>query len=71
LSQMMYGQRAWVPTGKTSSSAPLREEELAFLLSASQGIELPYTVTMTKRKRMQQERENLSCLLNKIGPSPW
>jgi len=71
LSQTMYAQRAWVLTGKTSSSVPLREEERAFLLNVSRGIELPYTVTMTKRKRTQEEKENLSCLLNKIGPSPW
>jgi len=45
------------------------KEELAFLWSASQGIELPYTATMSKRKQTLQKQEKLSLLLNRIGPA--
>jgi len=65
----MLDQQVWGQVAKTSSSVQLRQEELAFLWSASQGIELPYTATMSKRKQTLQKQEKLSLLLNRIGPA--
>jgi len=67
----MLDQQVWAQVAKTSSSAPLQPEEQAFLLNASQGIELPYTASMSKRKQTALRKESLSLLLSKIGPSPW
>lgn len=67
----MLDQQVWGRVGKIFNSVPLRPEEQAFLLNASQGIELPYTVTISKQKQTRLKKENLSLLLSKIGPSPW
>ena len=65
----MYDQSVWVREVKTSYSRQQQEEDARFLWNVSQGIELPYTGTTSKRKRMQKERENLSCLLSKTDPA--
>lgn len=65
----MSDQQVWAQVAKTSSSVQLRQEELAFLLNASQGIELPYTASMSKRKQTALLKEKQCALLNRIGPA--
>jgi len=65
----MYDQSVWVREDKTSCSRQQQEADAQFLWNVSQGIELPYTDTMNKRKRMLKEKESLSFLLSKIGPA--
>jgi hypothetical protein len=66
---MMYDPSVWERKVKTSSSARQQDEDARFLWNASQGIELPYMDTMSKRKLMLKDKERLSFLLNKIGPA--
>lgn len=65
----MSDQQVWAQVAKTSSSVPLRQEELGFLWNASQGIELPYTASMSKRKQTLLLKEKQLSLLNRIGPA--
>lgn len=65
----MYDQSVWAREVKTSYSRQQQEEDARFLWNVSQGIELQFTGTTSKRKRMQKERENLSCLLSKTDPA--
>ena len=65
----MYDQSVWVREDKTSCSRQQQEADAQFLWNVSQGIELPYTDTMSKRKRMLKEKESLSFLLSKIEPA--
>ena len=65
----MYDQSVWVREEKMSCSHQQQEADAQFLWNVSQGIELPYTDIMSKRKRMQKEKESLSYLLNKIDPA--
>ena len=64
-------QQVWAQVAKTSSSRQWRHDDWVLVSNASQGIELPYTASMNKRKRTAHPAEKLSSLLNKIGPSPW
>jgi len=66
----MYDQSVWVREGKTSCSHQQQEEDARFLWNVSQGIELQYTDTTSKRKQMRKAKENLSFLLSRIEPSP-
>ena len=65
----MYDQSVWERKVKTSSSARQQDEDARFLWNASQGIELQFMDTMSKRKQMLKDKERLSFLLNKIGPA--
>ena len=65
----MYDQSVWVREEKTSCSRQQQEADAQFLWNVSQGIELPYMDTMSKRKRMLKEKESLSFLLSKIEPA--
>jgi len=60
----------WGPEVKTSYSRQQQEADAQFLWNASQGIELPYTATMSKRKQTQKAKESQLSLLSKIEPSP-
>ena len=60
----------WEPVAKTSYSRQQQEADAQFLWNVSQGIELPYTATMNKRKRTQEAKESQLSLLSKIEPSP-
>ena len=66
---MMYDQLVWERREKTSSSVQQQDEDARFLWNVSQGIELPYMDTMSKRKLMLEDKERLLSLLNKIGPA--
>jgi len=66
---MMYDQSVWERKGKTSYSRQQLEEDARFLWNVSQGIELQFTDTMSKRKQMLRDKKNLLSLLNKIGPA--
>jgi len=66
---MMYDQSVWERKAKTSYSARQQDEDARFLWNVSQGIELPYMDSMSKRKQMLKDKERLSFLLNKIGPA--
>ena len=68
---MMSDQSAWEQQEKISSLARQRDRDLAFLWNVSQGIELPYTVTLRKRNKTRQQRENQLLLLSKIEAAPW
>ena len=65
----MYDQSVWVREEKISYSRQQQDEDARFLWSVSQGIELQYTDTMSKRKQMRKDKESLSFLLNKIEPA--
>ena len=67
----MSDQLVWERKEKTSSFPKMSVNDWAFLWNASQGIELPYMDSMSKRKQTLKDKERLSFLLNKIGPSPW
>lgn len=66
---MMYDQLVWGHMEKTSSSVQQQDEDARFLWNVSQGIELPYMDTMSKRKLMLEDKEKRLSLLNKIGPA--